>query len=307
MADERVHPNSQLAGLVSILVGGQSLRWDARVVYGGEPGTGQHLGHQFDALLALGARGRIGNLRPQGRGGPLLRASGQFPLGVAFIPAARRIGRLFIDIRERQGAGVEIGRVAAPVRDRHGIIGGGGVQVGLSQATALGCLGVVEFEADHPFPRPHLLRTLADGSLDRGNGSQIAVDVAKMAQPRAGHVQVGVDESRHDCVAADIDLLDTGGRKIVDFLVRAHGKEPVAGNGDGLGPRVCRVHRVNRGVIENEVWLGRGSLKSRRRPADAYKCATRRTHLISFLVFVGSFLCHPGTYASTCSSAKCRA
>ena len=59
--------------------------------------------------------------------------------------------------------------------DEYRIIGRRSIEIRDGESAAVGCLGVVVLEPDHPLARRSFGGALADGCLDGGNGSQVAV------------------------------------------------------------------------------------------------------------------------------------
>src|SRR5689334_23131148 len=97
--------------------------------------------------------------------------------------------------------------------DEYRVRGGRGVQVVARQLAALTGFGVVVLEPDDPISGGRLGRALANRLLNVGNRAKIAIHPAQVPDARIRRVRVRIDETRHDGLAADIDLTRTGLRQ----------------------------------------------------------------------------------------------
>ena len=114
---------------------------------------------------------------------------------------------------------------------------GDGIEVLAGGQAVLGPVGLVPTPADDPLAWGRVPRPYGDARFHlrkRGCTGQVEVEFEKAG---CGEMHVGIVESRHDEVPAQIDYLGVRVLQFLDLLVGADGQHPPAPNRYGFGHR----------------------------------------------------------------------
>src|SRR5688572_10619280 len=139
------------------------------------------------------------------------------------------------------------------MRDVHGMARRGGVEVFARDEALLRGLGVVVLESGDPFAGRSLRGPLAHCVLDRGDGTQVAVDEAQVAASGVGGVAVRVDEAGDDRLAAEVDFSGVRAGEVEDVGLGADGENAPTADCDRLGLRLPGIHRQKTAVVQDQL------------------------------------------------------
>src|SRR5215470_10133502 len=117
--------------------------------------------------------------------------------------------------------------------DQNRVVGNRRIEIRACNRTFVACLRVVVFEPENPFPGWGRRSPLAQGTLDLGDRSEIAIDPGKVSNARIGWMCVRIDEARDHGPPCKIDACGPGRREGEDLLVGAYVQEAVAPDGNG--------------------------------------------------------------------------
>jgi len=245
-----------LPGSVRILIGAEALRTAQRVGHGCHSGAGHHLRNQAHTLAVVVTGEVRGDHLFDGIFAMLADMSSKATgCRVTIIFAAGRIRRPIVQIGHLQCQRICPGRVSAAMLDKHWMIGDGSIEILKSERAPFGRFRVVVFKAQNPLARRCLGGALSQGLQDVGDGTQVAVHHPQMREAGFCRVRVRVNETGQNGLAAEINLLRIAGSERKDFLVRSDRQKSVVGNGNGLRPRLARVHRPEIAVVEDKLGL----------------------------------------------------
>src|SRR5215472_1978491 len=208
IADKAVGTIEKFAGIAGVLIGDKVGGIAVGLVSGGDARFGEHFGDELHAFAVIVTGELIGNGFFDQLVGAFGGATGEFAGGGIVIDfSAGWVRSLVGDAGFLERQRIAIARVAAAMFDRDRMIGKGGVEIGEVKRAAIGGFGVVVFEAENPVAWGCFGGAFAESGLNGRNRAEIAIDHAQMHQAGLGGMGVGINESREDGFAAEIDFL----------------------------------------------------------------------------------------------------
>ncbi len=263
VVEQAIDPQGQVAVLVALLVGGELIGGNPRVV---DAGQTRRVEHSADSSQALPPdfRGLHWNQAESHRfNGPLVDHAVQFPgIRVPAQAAAGRIGGVAGEAGQLHTQAVHVVNVAGAVGHQDGVFHADGVQVGAVKETVLGGLGIVELEALDPLARWRNIQPFAEFVLDGGDGGLGAVGGHNVADAAVQDVDMGVDKAGQDGLAVQVQHPGIRAHPIGHVVGAAHGGKSSVQHGERLGPGTAAVDGDDVGVADDGVCVNGGHCRS---------------------------------------------